>query len=394
MTKRSNHEGTYKHRADGRHVYQVRWEGERHEFYGKTKTDARNKMREGVKRLEAGMPAKDASVTFGAWLTQWLCDGLDGRSTRRGPLKETTKQNYRTLAEVHIVGRTDADHPERDIIADPITRVKLAKLRPSHVESLIVRLRAKGLAESSVRTAYHIVHVSLDAAVRDELLAVNHASKVERPVAEVTEANHYSPADVMRFLAAAEQYRYHEVLHLVAATGLRRGEALALKWDNVDLVDGAMEIVATLSRVGKRLETKLITTDVKTRNSRRRIALSPATVDMLARLKDQQDREREFAGSIWTETGYVFTTETGQPVDGRNVFRALQWAAKKTGLVGINVHSLRHSWSSAAAMSGEPMAAVSKQLGHHDLEITSRYVHTNATAERETALRSAGLFGL
>ena len=379
MNRRSNGEGTYCKRSDGRHVYQLRWDGERHEFYGKTKAEARAKMREALKRLEAGMPATDARTTLGAWLREWQDNGLKSRG-----LKCTTESTYKLLIRCHMIG-----DEKREIEADPIARIAFDKLKPSHLTAWLVRLEAKGLGDASRRQLYHVMRLALDAAVNDDLLARNPAERVRRPVVEQKEARHLGPADVARVLQAASGLRYDAALTLIAYTGMRRGEALALKWDAVDLVDGTLEVRGTLARV----DGELVVTPPKTKKSRRTIALDARLVDLLAAHKDIQEAEAERAANLWEDTGYVFTTEFGRPVDPRDFFRTMQTAAKRAKVAGVGIHTLRHSMASAAMAAGANIKDVSEILGHASVSITGDvYLHVTADSKRAALATVADLF--
>ena len=121
---------------------------------------------------------------------------------------------------------------------DRIGKLALDKLKPSDIDRLIVRLRDKGLAESTVRQIYHILRLALSGAVRDGLLARNPTGLVDRPVPPHKEARHLSPAELRSLLEAARSSRNHAVIALIAATGMRLREALALHWKDVDVLGG------------------------------------------------------------------------------------------------------------------------------------------------------------
>jgi len=136
--------------------------------------------------------------------------------------------------------------------------------------------------------------------VRDELLASNPAARVKRPDVSRTEAHYLSIAEVASLLEAVKDSRYAPLLRLLVATGLRRGEALALRWSDVDLTNGLLRV------------------EPKAKRSRRDVPLSPATAALLRSVKASQAVEPLKAASIWVETGLVFTTERGTAVDPRN----------------------------------------------------------------------------
>lgn len=366
--KRSNGEGTVRQRKGGRwearlaYTDPITGEVSRSSFYGSTETVAKAKMKAALKRLDEGAPAKDATVTVGAWITEWLDSSL-AASTER---KDSTKALYRSLAVKHL-------------IPGPFGAVALDKLRPSHVERLVLALRGKGLADSTVRSIYTVARAALDGAVRDGLLARNPAVVVKRPKVGYTEARHLTPVEVVALLAAAKSSPHYPALALIAATGLRRGEALALKWKDVDLEVGSLAVRGTLSRSGG----ELVTTRPKTERSRRTVPLSPATVALLKATRQAQREQRMRAANVWTATGYVFTTPSGQPIDPRNLFRSIVLAARKAGLEGVGLHTLRHSAATAWLDGSVNIKAVSDLLGHSSISITGDiYGHTSDASAR------------
>jgi len=375
--KRRPGDGSWEETASG-----WRWDlmhgGKRLHVTGRTQAEARRDMKALIKRIDAGLPPHDSTITLGAWLTEWRGDILDARQSKRGPLKTTTKETYRTLCKTHI--ETDA-----------VSKIPLDKLKPSDIDRLLVHLVNKGMADSSRRQVYHILRIALEAARRDKLLAFNPAADVDRPVVEQHEAAYLSPADVVLLLNAARGLRYYEVLALVAVTGLRRGEALALKWTDIDLISGVATVRGTLARV----KGKLVVTSPKTKKSTRKVVLVPEVVNMLARLADVQETEKKKARNEWASTGFVFTTETGKAVDPRNVFRTMQAAAKKAKLTDIGIHTLRHSVATGMMDSGENVKVVSGLLGHSSAEITiDTYTHETPEAQRRAVETWAAKLGL
>ncbi len=206
----------------------------------------------------------------------------------------------------------------------------MSKVRPTTVERFVLELRKSGKADSTVRQVYTIARAIGDAAVRDGQLARNPFAAVKRPKVTASEARHLSPAQVARLIEAAQGSRYRPLFVLLVNTGLRRGEALALRWSDVDLTNGVARVRGTLARVGP----DLMVTTPKSAKSARTIPLAPAALDVLRSLKVRQAAERLKAGSWWTDTGYVFTTEDGQPCDPRNALRALRVAARAADLDG------------------------------------------------------------
>jgi len=179
-------------------------------------------------------------------------------------------------------------------------------------------------------------------------------------------------------LKAAEGFRHQPVLVLIAATGLRRGEALGLRWDSVNLADGTLKVAATLSRV----DGELVSTEPKTARSRRTVPVSPAVVKLLKAQRATQAAERLHAGDQWRDSGLVFTSKGGGPVDPRNLLRTIELAAKKTQVENVGIHTLRHSAAVAWLEAGVHIKAVADLLGHSSIAVTGDiYGHsTDSTA--------------
>lgn len=397
MARRSNGEGSVRQRANGRwearltYVDDETGETRRVSFYGSTAKAARAEMKKARDRVDEGKPPKDASTTVGHWLSHWRATTL-AASDR----KESTRTLYELLAR-------------RYLEPAPFGATPLDRLRPSDVEALILRLRAmtkagrrnpdsdtepapvRALSDSTIRSTYTVLRSALDGAVRDGLLARNPAAQVRRPGVERTEAHHLDAAAVTAVLRAAETSRYHPALVLIASTGMRKGEALALSWDRVDLDAGVLRVAATISRVGGRL----VTTEPKSVRSRRAVPLNPAVVSILRRHRANQAAERLRSANQWADTGLVFTTELGGPVDPRNLLRVIEVASRAAKVDGVGVHTLRHSAAVAWLESGVHIKAVADLLGHSSIAITGDvYGHTSDDTARAAVDALAGRLGL
>jgi integrase len=251
--RRGNSEGsTPRRRPDGRWQINLRVTDEfgdssRHTVYGDTAQDARDRAAEIRKRVEDGQPARDRRETVAAFTQHWIDTSLQASERKRN-----TKVMYAGVARTHILNSS-------------IGRLSLDKVRRSHVEGWVVELRRKGLAQSTIRSAYTILRAVLDTAVRDGALASNPAAVIRRPRVMSQEAPNLTPTQVAELLRAAEGSRYASLFALLVHTGLRRGEALALQWSDVDLARGMLRVRGTLSRI----DGELLVTEPKTAKSKR-----------------------------------------------------------------------------------------------------------------------------
>jgi len=366
--RRGNHEGTVpRQRADGRWVVQLRYVDDlgvpqRAEIYGRTAAEVRGNAKAMRARLEGGLPARDSTMTLGAFSEEWI-----GTALAASERKESTRTMYAAITRRHIIGRRIGTTP-------------IGALRPRHVEGWLADLKAEGLSESTCRNGYAILRAILDTAVRDQALGRNPALAVKRPRVAHHEARFLTPDELRTLLDAADGSRYAPLFLLLAHTGLRRGEALALRWPDVDLDKGTLRVRGTLTR----LPGGLTVTEPKTARSRRTVPLSPTVARVLKGVRQAQREDRLRAGSMWRDSGHIFATEFGEPCDPRNALRALTVAAHRVGLEGVGLHTLRHSAASVMITRGVPLKVVSDILGHGSIAITADiYGHVSPDISRE-----------
>lgn len=367
--RRSNGEASYRKRKDGRWEGRVqliddRGEVHRPSAYGKTKALAKEALQEKIDRIREGVAAVDSRSTVAEVARRW-CEV----TLQASPRKQATKELYDGRSRLHI----ETGH---------LAAITLNKLTAVHVEEWILAERAAGVAPSSQRTDYAVLRAVLDGAVRDKLVAKNVCAQVKRPHVPKKEAVHLDPAQVAALLAATAGSSHALPIRLYARTGARRGEVLALRWKDVDLVRGTVTVAGTMSGSGKKLRRE---PEAKSNSAHRPLPIGPDLVDALREWRKVQQQHRTRAMNLWEDVdGLVFTTEFGRPLDPRNVLRTVQTAAKKLGLPKeTGVHTLRHSAATALLEGGAHLKLVSSILGHSDTSITANiYGHATDSAAR------------
>lgn len=370
MTKRANGEGSTYKRADGSWAGALSYKdaagvGKRRTVYGRTQAEVRAKLKDAQQRLDAGQPVKDAASTVAAWLDDWQTKALEASDR-----KQATKDLYRTVVRKHLV--------------PALGGLSLDRLRPSDVEALVVSRREAGLSDSTVRTIYTVLRAALDVAVRDGLVRSNVAAAVKRPTVERRDASFLTAQQAQRLLEVIRGERLEVLYRLMLATGLRRGEALALHWRDVDLEAGVLRVRETLSRTSRGLELG----EPKTDKSRRTVPLPHSATVALRGHRSGQAAQRLAVGPAWSDTGLVFTTEVGTALEPRNVLRRFQVLMTRAGLEHVSLHTLRHSTASFLLAAGTHVKVVQEHLGHSSYAITADiYSHVTPTQAREAADR-------
>lgn len=368
MNKRGNGEGNVRLREDGRWqastvVTEADGGRKRHYVYGSSRAEVQDKLDNIRQRVRTGHPARDAGVTLAAYLDRWLVDGLSEH-------KATTRENYTTMVRKHI--------------APAIGSVRLDRLSPLDVQSLVNAKRLTHSA-STVRLIFSVLHRALEQAVEWELMARNPASKVKRPRAGEPHDRFLSPEEAARLLAAARGTRLYALVAVALAIGLRRGEALALRWPDVDLDRGSVTVRRTLSRV----VTSLVFTTPKSGKTRT-VPLPAPSVRILQLHRQALIAERRALGPAWTEHELVFPSRLGPPAEPRNVLREFHAPVARAGLPAARFHTLRHSCGALLVAQGVHLQVIAEIMGHSDIRVTSAvYAHVGEQLQRDAADRMA-----
>lgn len=263
-------------------------------------------------------------------------------------------------------------------IAPEIGRLPLAKLEPRDVDRMLANLTARRtLSPTTVRYAYSILRIALGRAMKAGRVLRNVCTLVDPPAKATAEMRPLTAAQARAFLVATAEDRLGPLYALAIASGMRQGELLALRWQDIDLERGWLNVRHTLRRGDRRLA------EPKTERARRTLRLGDSAI---AVLREQRRRQ----GTINPEA-FVFATAAGQPFDSVNVTHEFQTALKRAGLPHQRFHSLRHLYATLMLEDGEELAVVSRTLGHADLSTTADiYAHlTPAMLERSAARMDA-----
>ena len=377
MAKRGAHEGSIYQRQDGRWAASVHLgyhDGRRirKTFYAKTRRDVQERMTKALGEVQSGLPVRsDDRETVAAYLSRWL----DASAAQR--VRPRTLAGYRLIADKHLI--------------PAVGRVPLAKLTPAQVQAMLNAHAAAGAKPQTVRNVHAVLRRALTQALRWGAVARNVATLVDLPRVDRQEVRGLSPADAKDVLAAVAGDRIEPLVLLTLSTGLRQGEALALRWQDVDLEAGTVRVRFSLQRMPGR-GVELVAP--KTTRSRRTLALPTRTAAALREHRKRQLAERLWAGSRWQEGDYLFTTSIGTPMMGSEVTRRFQALVATAGLPRMRFHDLRHGAASLLLAQGVHPRVVMEMLGHSTITLTmNTYSHVIPDLQREAANRMEEALG-
>jgi integrase len=336
-----------------------------------SKQDARDARRARLAEIR-GRTADAHSITVAAYLELWL--------SRKRALRETTRIHYRRHLDHYLIPRLGS------------MRLVELERNPDHIEDffsdLTVGVSGKPLSPASIRRIHATLRNALNAAVRKKLLSHNPAWSVELPPTAASGAKVWNAEQAGAFLDFVRDDRLYAMYLLVIMAGLRRGETVGLRWEDVNLDDGYLRIAQQVVEVGGQVYVG----PPKTKAGVRPVALDAATVDALKAHRTAQRRERLAWGEAWNDTGLVFTQEDGQMLKPATVTMRFKTLATDAGQPVIRFHDLRHTCASLALAADVPMKVVSDRLGHSTVTITENlYAKVLPVVARDAANRIANV---
>jgi integrase len=367
MGKTAYGEGSIYQRNDGRWAAQLDmgWRNGRRQrklVYGRTRREVQNQLRAALRAKQEGTLRVGSRQTTGHFLQRWLEDSV------KPSVRPATYSMYWHLTTKHLIPNLD--------------RVPLEKLSPEHVQALLRAKTDEGLAPRTVHHLRALLRIALNRAMRWGLVVRNVAALADSPRIERFDVRMLAPAEAKQLLAAAEDDRLSALYSVALALGLRQGEALGLSWEDVDFEYRRLFVRHGLQRVDG--ELRLV--EPKTRQSRRTVAMPTVVIDALLHHKAGQSQERLLAGTRWRETGLVFTSTIGTPIEVGNLRRSFRRLLDKACLPRMRFHDLRHSCASLLLVQGVSARVVMETLGHANISITmDTYTHVMPELQRQAA---------
>lgn len=345
-------------------------------FYGKTRQEVAEKLAKALNDIRQGTFADPGKLTVGEWLDIWLWD------YKRNSIRPTTWDSYEIMVRCHLKPN--------------IGHIKLKDLRPEHLQHLYNQYNEKvkegKISSTTVRYIHAVIHGALEQALKNNLVVRNVSEATTLPQERKKEIHTLTMEQITQLFSAIENDRLFPAIMLELTTGLRRGELLGLRWQDVDLNTGVLTVRRNLVRIknheskeGEK-KTKLVFQEPKTEASRRTIPIAQQALEELKRHKARQEQEKLLAGPLYQDNDLVFCTEKGLPIDPRNFTRHFDILLKRAGIPHIRFHDTRHTFATLMLELGEHPKVVQQMLGHSKIAVTlDTYTHVPLDLEKRAA---------
>lgn len=349
----------------------------------KSRADAVKAVRDLERQRDAGSVRNVGRVpTVGEWLTHWV-------ETIAAPaVRENTVAGYRVAVNVHLIPGVGAH--------------RLDRLEPEHLERLYAAMLRAGSSAGTANQAHRTIRTALGEAERRGRITRNPAKLAKAPRPAEVEVEPYSVDEVRQLLVAAAQRRNRARWAIALALGLRQGEVLGLRWSDVDVDTGTLWVRRGRLRptyghgcggtCGKkagycprRQLARPETDDTKSRAGRRALGLPMELVELVRAHKDEQEKERVAAAQLWRESGYVFTTPVGEPVNPNTDYHHWKRLLADAGLRDGRLHDARHTAATVLLILGVPERAVMGLMGWSTTAMAARYQHVTGVVRGDVA---------
>lgn len=336
-------------------------------------------------RDEVRVPKAGRAWTVEKWLLHWL------EEIARPNIRESSYQAYRTAITKHLL--------------PVIGSLRLDRLEPEHIETIHRRMTDAGAKPATIHQAHRTLRTALGEAQRRGYLGRNPA---QPPRIQPEPVDPFTIEEVQRLLAAAHGRRNAARWAIALALGLRQGEALALRWEDVDLEAKSLRVRATRLRpvyehgcdsgCGKtagycprRRQTNGIVGATKSAAGNRVVGVPDELVALLKDHRRQQLEERIRAGSLWQEGGWAFTTLLGRPIAPNSDYHEWRVLLERAGVRHARLHDARHTAATVLLVLGVPERTVMSIMGWSSTSMAARYQHVTDPIRREVANRVGGL---
>jgi len=373
MGKRANGEGSvYRRKSDGRWVGSLSLpDGTRKVFYGKKQSEVIAKIDGALHDLRRGTLATGPNVTVQEYMEQWL------EEIHKPTVKLSTHKNYRELLVNYII--------------PGLGRIKLQALTPQQVQAFYSKKLSDGLSPKTINNIHGLLHKALSNAVKWNILPRNVCDAVTPPRILRKEKTVLTIEQAYTLLRQIKNHRMEALFTLAIVTGMRCGELLALRWQDIDLANCSLQVKRTVNYMKGYGHVE---SEPKTVKSRRQIRLPLFVVEVLLRHRTRQEEQRRESADAWTDRDLVFTTGFGNYMALTTLRRAFNSVLKQAGLPHVRFHDLRHSAATILLSRATYPKVVQEILGHSQIAMTlDVYSHVLPSMQEDVTKRWDDDFG-
>lgn len=363
--RRGSGEGSIYQRKDGRWAASISLGGlKRKTIYAKTRREVQDLLHKALHEQKQGLLVTGPRQPLKQYLKQWL------EEIHKASIRPRTYERYEEIIRLHLV--------------PTLGYVPIQKLSPQQVQALLARKLTEGFAPKTVSCIYGVLHTALKDAVRWELVGRNVCDLVTAPRKVDHEIQPLTPRQIRLFLEAVKGHRFEALFTLALATGMRQGELLGLKWQDIDLAGNTLQVRRIQSRVPRLLGKGYVEAETKTRKSRRSILIAGFALDALKAHQLRQQELRARVGDRWQARDLVFCTRRGTPLNPSHIRDALREVLEQAHLPLIRFHDLRHSTATFLLSLKVQPKVVQEILGHSQISMTMDiYSHVLPTMQKE-----------
>jgi integrase len=332
------------------------------------KKEAERQLNEMLNQLEHGTFVKPGKITIKEHLTQWLDSYVVVNLSPR------TAELYRYIAAKHII--------------PALGQTMLTKLQPNAVQRLYADKMKAGLSARTVQIIHGVLHKTLENAIKTGLLSWNPLTAVDYPKTQHREMKTMSETDIHLLLDYSKNSQYYALFYTLIFTGMRRSEALSLKWQDVDLILLKISVNKTMQYIDSAAPgKKIVFKEPKTAKSRRYISITPSNAIILREFYQAEQKKRQALGlPRLTGDSLVFCHYDGSPYLPNSITHAWIKLTRCCGLPGIRLHDCRHTYATLLLKQNVHPSVVASQLGHANVTTTLNvYSHVTGGLQNQAA---------
>lgn len=350
-----------------------------------TRAQVQQKLTKELRDRDRGLSIEPARHTVGSFLNAWLAD------TVKNSVRPKTYRSYEQMVRNHLAKDIPTEEWKKRKLDDVLGlgRLPLSKLSLAKIQRFFTEKLDAGNSPALVSYLRVVLRIALGEAVKAQLIPQNWAELSTPPRVERRKITPLTPEQALTLLKAAQGHRLEALFSVGVAIGLRSGEVSALRWQDIDFATGRLHVRHTLQRMkGQGLQLYA----PKSEKSKRIVELPDVCLTALKAHRRRQQSEREWAGTGWHDTGHVFTSTIGTPVDDRMVLSEFTDLLAVAKLPRIRFHDLRHTCVSLLKAQGVSDKVIAEIVGHSDIRLTQQvYQHVYEPAKKDAAMKMDSL---